>query len=302
MMSVVGLIVSLIFIFFSGPDLGLTQLSVEVVTILLILLSLYVLPQWTPRESTPRRRGRDAILSCAAGLGVGALAYGVMTRPQQTISDFYLEKSVPEGGGSNVVNVILVDFRGFDTMGEIAVLMVAAIGIVVMLQGRRPVRPNDVRPLIEERFPVMLTTTTRPMMALILVIAFYIFMRGHNLPGGGFIAGLVASVALIIQFLASGKTWTNKRLTVDFARMGALGVIIAVCTGLAAFLFEKPFLKGGLAHVHVPGIGEIHLASAMSFDLGVFMVVVGALLIIIKRLSEYHGGDDDEVESMKDRR
>ena len=146
----------------------------------------------------------------------------------------------------------------------------------------------------------MLTTITRPMMALILVMAFYIFMRGHNLPGGGFIAGLVASVALIIQFLASGRAWTNERLTVDFARMGAVGVIIAVCTGLAAFLFEKPFLKGGIAHVHVPGIGEIHLASAMSFDLGVFMVVVGALLIIIKRLSEYHGADE-VIEVVEDR-
>ena len=147
----------------------------------------------------------------------------------------------------------------------------------------------------------MLTTVTRPMMALILVIAFYIFMRGHNLPGGGFIAGLVASVALIIQFVASGKTWTNERLTVDFTRMGALGVIIAVCTGLAAFLFEAPFLKGGSAHLYVPGIGELHLASAMSFDLGVFMVVVGALLIIIKRLNEYHG-DEGAIEAMEDRR
>jgi multicomponent K+:H+ antiporter subunit A len=300
MLSVIGLIISLMFIFFSGPDLGLTQLSVEVVTILLILLALYVLPQRTPRESGSPRRWRDAALSCVAGLGVGGLAYGVLTRPQETISDYYLEKSVPEGGGSNVVNVILVDFRGFDTMGEIAVLMLAAIGIVVMLYERKPTHPDGVQPLIEERFPAMLTTITRPMMALILVMAFYIFMRGHNLPGGGFIAGLVASVALIIQFLASGRAWTNERLTVDFARMGAVGVIIAVCTGLAAFLFERPFLKGGIAHVHVPGIGELHLASAMSFDLGVFMVVVGALLIIIKRLSEYHG-TNEVVEAVEDR-
>jgi multicomponent K+:H+ antiporter subunit A len=300
MVSVVGLIVSLMFIFFSGPDLGLTQLSVEVVTILLILLALYVLPQWTPQESTSGRRWRDGLLSLTAGVGVGGLAYGVFTRPQQTISDFYLEKSVPEGGGSNVVNVILVDFRGFDTMGEIAVLMLAAIGIVVMLHGKRPFHPGQMRPLVEERFPAMLTTITRPMMALILVVAFYIFMRGHNLPGGGFIAGLVASVAFIIQYLASGKVWTNNRLTVDFARMGALGVIIAVGTGMAAWLFERPFLKGGLAHVHIPGIGEIHLASAMSFDLGVFMVVVGALLIIIRRLSEYQSADE-VVEAMEDR-
>jgi multicomponent K+:H+ antiporter subunit A len=171
-----------------------------------------------------------------------------------------------------------------------------------MLHGRRPFHPDGVPPLVEERFPAMLTTITRPMMALILVVAFYIFMRGHNWPGGGFIAGLVASVALIIQYVASGKAWTNERLTVNFARMGALGVIIAVCTGLAAFLFEKPFLKSGYMYTpEIPVIGKIPLSSAMSFDLGVFMVVVGALLIIIKRLSEYQSADE-VVEAMEDRR
>ncbi len=299
MMSVVGLIISLLFILLSGPDLGLTQLSVEVVTILLILLALFLLPRRTPRESTSRRRWRDGILSGVAGLGVGAMAYGVLTRPQQTISDFYLDNSVPKGGGANVVNVILVDFRGFDTMGEIAVLMLAAIGIMLMLHGRRPTPEGGSKPLTEERFPSMLTTITRPMMALILVVAFYIFLRGHNLPGGGFIAGLVASVALIIQFVASGRAWTNERLTINFARMGALGVIIAVCTGVAAFLFEQPFLKGGYVDMHIPGLGSFHVASAMAFDLGVFMVVVGALLVIIKRLSEYHS-DDEAIKAMED--
>jgi multicomponent K+:H+ antiporter subunit A len=290
--GIVGLIVSLSFIYFSAPDLGLTQLSVEVVTILLMLLTLYVLPQWTPSESTPLRRTRDAIVAVAAGTGVGALAWGVLSRPQESISQFYLDKSLPEGGGTNVVNVILVDFRGFDTMGEIAVLVIAAIGIIVMLHGKRPTSSPRMQPLTEERFPAMLTTVTRPLMALILLVAVYIFLRGHNLPGGGFIAGLVGAVALIIQYVASGIDWTNRRLDVDFQKMAAVGVIIAVVTGMAAWAFGEPFLTNGMLHPHIPLIGKIHLGSALSFDLGVFLVVVGALLVIIRRLSFYQRSDE----------
>lgn len=295
--GLVGLITSLTFIYFSGPDLGLTQLSVEVVTILLMLLTLYVLPQWTPDESSVLRRTRDGILAVAAGSGVGLLAWGVMTRPLDSISSFFLEKSLPEGGGTNVVNVILVDFRGFDTMGEVAVLVIAALGITMMLTGKRPLTARK-KPMDEERFPAMLTTVTRPLTALILLVAIYIFLRGHNLPGGGFIAGLVAAVALIIQYLASGINWTDDRMKVDFERMAAAGVVIAVLTGLGAWFFGYPFLTGAMLHLHVPVIGEIHVGSAIPFDLGVFMVVVSALLIIINRLSLFQRSD--EVNDLKE--
>jgi multicomponent K+:H+ antiporter subunit A len=291
-LSVVGLVTSLSFIYLSAPDLGLTQISVEVVTILLILLSLYVLPQRTPNESSVGRRTRDAVVAIAAGTGVTALAWSVFTRPADSIAHFYLEKSVPEGGGTNVVNVILVDFRGFDTMGEIAVLTMAAIGIVVMLKGKRPEHPESAKPRAEQRFPTMLTTTTRPLLALILLVAVYIFMRGHNLPGGGFIAGLVGTVALLIQYVASGINWTNERLRINFERLCAVGVIIAVSTGLGSWVFGYPFLTSSVAHVNIPLVGEIHLASAIPFDLGVFFVVVGSMLIIIKRLSEYQRSEE----------
>ncbi|MGM0558516.1 MAG: monovalent cation/H+ antiporter subunit A [Myxococcota bacterium] len=290
--GIVGLITSLSFIYFSGPDLGLTQLSVEVVTILLMLLTLYVLPQWSPRESSVMRRTRDAIVAISAGVGVSVLAWDVMTRPQESISQFFLDKSLPEGGGTNVVNVILVDFRGFDTMGEISVLVIAAIGIIVMLRGKRPTSPPRLKPLTEERFPAMLTTVTRPLMALIMLMAVYIFFRGHNLPGGGFIAGLVGALALIIQYVASGIDWTNRRLSLDFQKMAAIGVIIAVGTGMAAWAFGEPFLTGGMLHLHIPVIGELHIGAALAFDTGVFLVVVGALLVIIRRLSFYQRADE----------
>src|SRR5690606_22394952 len=138
MMSVVGLVVSLIFIRFSAPDLALTQISVEVVTIVLMMLALYFLPQITPNESGRRRVSRDVLVAGTAGIGVGLLCLAILTRPYDTsLMDYYLANSVSGGGGANVVNVILVDFRGFDTMGEITVLAIAAIGIYIMLNNLR---------------------------------------------------------------------------------------------------------------------------------------------------------------------
>ncbi|MGH7466125.1 MAG: hydrogen gas-evolving membrane-bound hydrogenase subunit E, partial [Longimicrobiales bacterium] len=133
--SVVGMLVATAFVRLSAPDLALTQLLVEMVTILLVLLALDYLPQRTPLESPPGRRMRDVLIAGAAGAGVAALAWGVLTRTPDSISRYFVEQSKPAGGGTNIVNVILVDFRGFDTMGEIAVLGIAALGVVMLLSG-----------------------------------------------------------------------------------------------------------------------------------------------------------------------
>jgi multicomponent K+:H+ antiporter subunit A len=127
LIGAVGLVVSLIFVKFSAPDLALTQLSVEVVTVILLLLALYFLPQHTPAESG---NGRRCAMACwpVGRRGVGALAWAVLTRPYDSIADYFPGNSVPGGGGHNVVNVILVDFRGFDTLGEITVLALAGFG------------------------------------------------------------------------------------------------------------------------------------------------------------------------------
>ena len=129
LMGVVGLVVSVSFNYLSAPDLALTQISVEVVTIVLMLLALNFMPKETPRESSPVRKTRDAVLSIGAGLGVGGLIYALMRRDFDlpTISEYHLNNSYSGGGGTNVVNVILVDFRGFDTFGEITVLGIAAL-------------------------------------------------------------------------------------------------------------------------------------------------------------------------------
>lgn len=288
LLGVVGLIVSLIFVRFSAPDLALTQISVEVVTIILMMLALYFLPQLTPNESTSTRVTRDVIVAVAAGLGSGLLALAIITRPYDTsLADFFMANSVSGGGGANVVNVILVDFRGFDTFGEITVLTLAALGVFIMLQGLKlplPDADGDGRRWAQDSYPPLLTVLSRVLFPLALMVSFYIFLRGHNQPGGGFIAGLITSVALILQYVCSGSDWVRARLPVDYGRLAASGVLIAVVTGAASWVFGYPFLTSTFTHIHWPVVGDFEIASAMAFDLGVFLAVVGATLLMLSQL------------------
>ncbi|WP_439510877.1 monovalent cation/H+ antiporter subunit A [Marinimicrobium koreense] len=289
LLSVVGLIVAMAFIRFSAPDLALTQLSVEVVTIVLLMLALYFLPQMTPNESPRRRVGRDLTLAVASGLGVGLLTFAVLTRPLTSISDYFLENSVSGGGGTNVVNVILVDFRGFDTLGEITVLLLAALGIYAILHGLRlplPQTDGDGRRWAKEPHPPILSVMTRILLPLAIMVSLYIFLRGHNMPGGGFIAGLITSVALILQYVSSGTTWMQQRLRWNYRKVAATGVLIATLTGLASWLFGYPFLTSTFTHVHWPLVGDFELASAMVFDIGVYVTVVGATMLILAHLGK----------------
>lgn len=290
--SVIGLIVSLSFLYLSAPDLALTQISVEVVTVILILLALYFLPKNTPREPGSVRRLRDGLLAIGGGGGIGLLTWAVLTRDFKTISTYYLDHSVPGGGGTNVVNVILVDFRGFDTFGEIIVLGIAALTIFALLDGalRGHVAPKLAawvpdQPQSADRHPLIMVVATRVMLPLALMVGAYIFLRGHNLPGGGFIAGLVVAIALIMQYMASGFGWAAQRMHVDYHAMIGAGVLIAAATGIAAMVMDHPFLTSAFDHFHLPIVGEFELASAMAFDAGVFLTVVGAVMLALANLS-----------------
>lgn len=283
-LSVVGLVVALAFIRFKAPDLALTQLSVEVVTIVLLLLSLRFLPGEVASQSSRSRKLRDGGLAIFGGLGIATLTYAMLTRPFETISGYHLANAYTGGGGTNVVNVILVDFRGFDTLGEIAVLAMAALGLHALLEGLRlkpyaPSATNDA-----DRYPIMLAEMMRPLLPLALAVAVYIFLRGHNLPGGGFIAGLIAAVAFMLQYLASGIDFATSRLRIDYIRVLGAGLLIATATGLASWLFGRPFLTSTFGYVHPPIIEKFELASAMVFDLGVFLVVVASILLALSEL------------------
>ncbi|MDW7747450.1 monovalent cation/H+ antiporter subunit A [Halomonas sp.] len=289
MLSVVGLVVALTFARFSAPDLALTQLSVEVVTMILLMLALFFLPQKTPRESSNRRSLRDAVLAGALGMVVASLNYAVLTRDNAPISGFFLENSVPGGGGHNVVNVILVDFRGFDTLGEITVLALAGLAIFKLLNRLRLFMPHsdgEGRLWSPDRYPAILTSISMALLPLALLVSAFIFLRGHNQPGGGFIAGLVTAVALILLYMARGVEWTQQRLDFPYQPVAIAGVAVATLTGLGSWLFGHPFLTSAFGHFHLPLVGDFELATAMLFDLGVYLAVVGATLMILANLGK----------------
>lgn len=294
-LSVVGLMVSLLFVRFSAPDLALTQLSVEVVTMLLLMLAMYFLPVRTKVESSSIRVVRDVLLALIVGAGVAVLAFLVMTGETTTISQFFMDNSKPGGGGTNVVNVILVDFRGFDTFGEITVLGVAAMGIYALLKDLNlaSAKYDSLgRPWAKDAHPLVLVTISRPLLPLALLIAVYIFLRGHNLPGGGFVAGLITSVALVLQYVASGVGWVHSRMPGDYHPVVALGVLLAGMTGVGSWAFGYPFLTSSFTYVSLPVIGKFELATAMLFDTGVFLTVVGATLLMLANLGKLSLLDD----------
>lgn len=296
--SVVGLGVALAFARFSAPDLALTQLSVEVVSLVLLMLILFLLPEKSPIDSSYRRIWRDGFIAVLGALVIGVITFAILTRPGDSIGAYYLQQSVPGGGGANVVNVILVDFRGFDTFGEITVLAIAAIGIFGLLDGMKLFNPamDAQRHYALDRHPLLLTVLNMPLLPLALMVSVYIFLRGHNLPGGGFIAGLITAIALLLQYLTNGLSWTQRRMSGNYHPVVASGVLIAAITAMGAWVFGKPLLTSWHDHVHIPFIGDIELASAMAFDLGVYLAVIGATLLILANLGKLTPFTSDDSE------
>jgi len=289
LLSVTGLFVTLTFAWFSAPDLALTQLSVEVMAVVIMMLALSFLPQSSPKESRFPRIARDLFMALAAGGGVAAFTFAVLTRPVNSISDFFLANSVPGGGGTNVVNVILVDFRGFDTLGEITVLGIAAVAVFAFTRNlnlKKRVAESGHAHWVAEPHPVILQMVAHMALPIALLVSAYIFLRGHNMPGGGFIAGLVTAVALTLQYMAGGLVWAQARMRTHFRSLIGAGLMIALLTGVASWLFGYPFLTTTFAHLHWPLIGEFELASALLFDLGVYTTVVGATLLILANLGK----------------
>lgn len=311
-----GLCTCLTFLWFSAPDLALTQIVVEVVTTILILLGL----RWLPRRDeslrvptlsqarrTQLRRYRDMALALLAGTGMALLSFAMMSRPfPESTSTFFLERALSEGGGTNVVNVMLVDFRGFDTFGEIVVLGIVALTVYALLRRFRPAREVMDLPPQQRAVPADVATDlanprqtadtavgylmvpavlVRLLLPFATMVAVYLFMRGHNEPGGGFVAGLVFSVALVLQYMVSGTSWVEAHLPLYPRRWIGTGLLTALATGLGALFWGYPFLTSHTAHLDLPVVGEIHVASALFFDIGVFTLVVGSTLLILTAIA-----------------
>ncbi|UMA57264.1 monovalent cation/H+ antiporter subunit A [Bordetella pertussis] len=314
-----GLITCLTFVWFSAPDLALTQLAVEVVTVVLLLLGL----RWLPRriqtggdEDRPDlrarvRRLRDLGLAGVAGACMAALAYAVLTRPVgDTISSFFTERALPDGGGTNVVNVILVDFRGFDTLGEITVLGIVALTVYALLRRFRPApesvelphqqREQDGMPTVDETGerpapdtksplpagPMMIPAVlVRLLLPVAVLVSVYLLLRGHNLPGGGFVGGLVMATAIILQYMVGGVYWVESRSRLNPQHWVGLGLLAAGGAAVSAWLALRPFLSALAWDVALPVVGHVHLSSVLLFDLGVYMLVVGATVLVLVALA-----------------
>ena len=316
LLGVVGIVVSVTFAWFSAPDLALTQIAVEAVTTIFFLLGLRWLPKPLEAERSSSRlrahwrRSRDLVLSLLAGAGLAAVSYALLTRTAaQSISPFYLDKALPEGGGRNVVNVMLVDFRALDTLGEITVLATVGLTVYALLRRFRPPREVTVLPPQQRVLPSEAETDlvkpqdvpadedpargyllvpavlVRLMLPVSLVVAFHLLLRGHNLPGGGFVAGLTVTIAFLAQYLVGGTQWVESRLRIDPPAWAALGLLGAVITGVGSLAVGYPLLTTHTAHVTVPVIGDLHLPSAALFDLGVFAVVLGSSMLLLTALA-----------------
>lgn len=293
-----GLVTCVTYAWLSAPDLAVTQLLVEIVTTVLLLLGLRWLPRRDveiPGDRTPRaraRRGRDLVIAVVAGSALSVLAYRVMTHaPVASIGDWFRRNAWYEGGGTNAVNVILVDFRAFDTFGEVTVLAVVALTVFALLRRFRPA-PESVPAPEPQRQPdargkalghqlLVPAVLMHWMFPVMIVIAAYFFLRGHDLPGGGFSAGVTLAIALLLQYIASGVRWLETRIIILPIRWMGIGLLFSGVSGLAAWLFGYPFLTTLARYVDLPAIGSVPASTAMAFDLGVFAVVLGATVLML---------------------
>lgn len=311
MMGATGLVTCLTFVWLSAPDLAITQLLVEIATTVLILLGLRWLPKRFEKVDNSDdffaqiRRGRDLVIAVIAGLSMTFIAYAVMTLPvPNAIANFFLEKAYTEGGGTNVVNVILVDFRGFDTMGEIVVLAIVGLTVFSLLRRFRPAHESIGLPeqqIIQNAYDAQQPdrdsgATVRDylyvpsvlmqwMFPVFILFSVFLFMRGHDLPGGGFAAGLSLAMAFLLQYLAGGTRWAEDRIRILPLRWMGVGLLLSAATGLGSWVFGYPFLTSYSQYVDLPYIGKVPAATALIFDLGVYALVVGATVLILIALA-----------------
>ncbi len=308
-----GLITCLTFVWFSAPDLALTQLSVEVVTVVLLLLGLRWLPRRIVRDDEESlkatvlargRRLRDLLLAVAAGTGMSALAYSVLARPQTNpISSYFVDRALPDGGGTNVVNVILVDFRGFDTFGEITVLGIVALTVYALLRRFRPAAESadiprqqmdqdggipdapDIKSVVPAGSMMVPAVLVRLLLPVAALISVYFLLRGHNQPGGGFVGGLIFATSVILQYMVGGVYWVESRSRLNPQNWIGIGLLSAGVAAVSAWLAYKPFLAALAWDVALPLIGHVHVSSVLLFDLGVYMLVVGSTVLVLVALA-----------------
>lgn len=289
--GMVGYMVTLLFILFRAPDLALTQMIVEVVSVTLFLLCFRHMPRLKREKVKFRVKIPKLIIAVGFGATMTLVALAALgSSPFESISSYYVENSYTLGGGKNIVNVLLVDFRGFDTMFEITVLGLASLAIYSMIKlqlepGSKPdlVRdvPDDNKPRYARSNDVLLQSVAKVAFVIIITFSLYLFFAGHNHPGGGFIGALMAAAGLVLLSIAFGTEFVEKVLPVDYRKLIAAGISIAFLTGIGSFVFDVPFLTQTFGYFELPVMGKTELTTATLFDLGVYLSVIGVTMNII---------------------
>lgn len=315
--SVTGYATAMLFLLHGAPDLALTQVLVETVTLVLFVLVLReVSPYFSARPFTASRSLRVG-LGVLSGTFVAALAaVAASARTGRPVSDLFAQGAVDYGHGRNIVNVTLVDIRAWDTLGELSVLVVAATGVaslIFLITGRGGaqsptttlqagkaggwLRASRVQPA-EER-SIVFEIVTRLVFHTIILFSVWLLFAGHNGPGGGFAGGLMAGLALLVRYLAGGRFELDEAAPVDAGRVLGLGLILATVSALAPLAFGGQVLQSTSLDLHLPLVGELHVVTSLFFDIGVYLVVIGLMLDVLRSLGggidAQSDGDDDPL-------
>ena len=304
-----------IFAFHGAPDLALTQFLVETLTLIIFVLVLRTLPAESDRSKMLKHRLPRAALALAVGASVTTLAvFAMAARTGVPIAALLPDAAYYRGHGSNTVNVLLVDIRAWDTLGEISVLLVAATGVASMVFRHRrfgaaprvadagqpdiaPTTATAISPAAgdvtwlrgsELRDPrhrsLVLEVATRMIFPLIMVLSAYFFFAGHNTPGGGFAGGLTAGLALVLRYLAGGRYELGETLPLDAGKILGVGLALSAGTAVASLLLGAPVLSSAVLQFDIPLLGTVKLVTALFFDLGVYLIVVGLVLDVLRSL------------------
>jgi multicomponent Na+:H+ antiporter subunit A len=295
-LGAIGYAVALLFVVQGAPDLALTQFLVETLTLVIFLFVLRLLPTRFTVPTTVRAQAGRAAVAIVSGAFVALMVLaGTSARTADRISAGFAELALTEAEGHNLVNLILVDFRGLDTLGEITVILTATLGVSsLVLTVARPHQAGR-RPAPARR-SVILETAVLLVFHTILAVSVFFLVRGHNAPGGGFIGGLVAGAGLVLRYLAYG----NMRVRADARlRPSALlgsGLVLAAGAALTPMLLGGQVLASAALELHLPVLGTLTLASPLIFDTGVYLIVVGLVLGVLSTLgaqSDVALGEDD---------
>ncbi|MBP2436883.1 Na+/H+ antiporter subunit A [Microbacterium amylolyticum] len=332
LVSVTGLGMVVFFALSGAPDLAVTQVLVETVTLVAFALVLRRIPSRMGDPGPVAHRILRGVIGAGVGLTMAAVAIiAASARTHRPVSDEWEELAYTIGHGRNIVNVALVDLRGWDTMGELSVLVVAATGVASLVfvtargdrlsQIRRVVRAKTSRavwraarhqPLVETTGGIEVQTSENrdrprawlaggarmdaPSRALVLevvvrilfhtiiVISLYLVFAGHNLPGGGFAGGLVAGLALVMRYVAGGRWELGLAAPTDAGRLLGAGMAIAVGTAIAPMVFGLDPLTRAVWEADLPLVGHVHFVTSTFFDIGVYLVVIGLVLDVLRSL------------------